>query len=162
MFREPHPQKKIATLSAACTGFALTGEANPLTFVNAARNFHLIIFDFVGASATQRNRAGRSVQRFFKRDQNVGFDIGSAFGRCFAPAESAESRAPAPAAEKRFEEIAETGAAEFKLHTAAAITAPLIKSSAWLAAPLRRRPETARLVPVGAELIVFLAHLRIA
>src|SRR6266704_1156270 len=108
MFRQAHPQKKVATFSAAGAGFSLAGEADSLTFMNAARNFDLIIFDFVGASATQRNRARRSVQRFFKRDQNVGFDIGSAFGRCFAPAESAESRAPASAAEKRFEEIAET------------------------------------------------------
>src|SRR5207244_12713496 len=66
-----------------------------------------------------------------------------------------------PAAKKRFEEIAEPGAAEFK-RDAAAIAAKLIKSSARLTAPLRRRLESARLVPVGAQLIVFLAFVRIA
>src|SRR6266705_4833629 len=161
MFRQAHPQKKVATFSAAGAGFSLAGEADSLTFMNAARNFDLIIFDFIGASAAQRDRACRSVQCFFKRDQNVGFDIGSAFGRCFASAESAESRTTTPAAEKSFEEIAEPGASEFKLD-AAAIAAPLIKSSARLTTPLRWRLETARLLPIGAELIVFLALLRIA
>ena len=47
MFRQAHPQKKVATFSAAGTGFALTGEADSLPFMNAARNFNLIIFDFV-------------------------------------------------------------------------------------------------------------------
>src|SRR5260370_84799 len=137
MLGEAHPQKKVATLSAAGTGFALAGEANALPFVNAARNFDLIIFDFVGAGAAQRNRAGRSVQRFLKRDHNVSFDIRSALGGCFSSTESAEIR---PAA------------------TAAA----LIRSAAGLTAPLRRRLKTARLVPSRTELIVFLALRRIA
>src|SRR5205085_11183346 len=89
MFRQSDAQKKVATFSAASAGFSLTGEPDSLTFVNAARNFHLIIFDFIGPGATKRNRAGRSVQSFFKRHQNIGFDIGSAFRRCFASAESA-------------------------------------------------------------------------
>jgi len=161
MLGEAHPQKKVATLSAAGAGFALAGEANALSFVNAARNFDLIIFDFVGPGAAQRNRAGRSVQRFLERDHNVCFNIRSALGGCFASTKSAESRAAASAAEKRFEEIAESGAAELELNSAA-VTAPLIRSAAGLTAPLRWRLESARLVPIGAELILFLALLRIA
>src|SRR5207244_3227163 len=88
-----HGHVEIAALSAAGAGLSLTGKANALSFVNAARNLYLIILDLVRAAATQRNRAGRSVQRFFERDQNVGFDIGPALGRRFASAESAESRA---------------------------------------------------------------------
>ena len=102
------------------------------------------------------------MQRFFKRDQNVGFDIRSALCGCFASAESTECRAAAAAAEKSFEKIAEPSPTEFKLHAAATVTTPLIKSSTGLTAPLRRRLESARLVPVGAELIVFLALLRVA
>src|SRR4029077_13487652 len=161
MLGEAHPQKKVATLSAAGAGFALAGEANALSFVNAARNFDLITFDFVGPGAPQRDRTGRSAQRFLKRDHNVGFDIRSALGGCFASTTSAESRAAAAAAEKRFEEIAKSGAAELELNSAA-VTAPLIRSAAGLTAPLRWRLESARLVPIGAELIVFLALLRIA
>src|SRR6184192_2298257 len=162
MLGEAHPQKKVATLSAAGTGFALAGEANALSFVNAARNFDLIIFDFVGPGAAQRNRAGRSVQRFLERDHNVCFNIRSALDGCSSSTKSAESRAAAAAAEKRFEEIAESRPTKFKLHVAAAVTAPLIKSATGLTAPLRWRLESARLVPIGAELVVFLALLRIA
>src|SRR5256886_12189682 len=146
MLGEAHPQKKVATLSAAGTGFALAGEANALPFVNAARNFDLIICDFGGAAAAQRNRAGRSVERFLKRDHNVSFDIRSALDGCFSSTESAESRAATAAAEKSFEEIAKSGAAELELNSAA-ITAPLIRSAAGLTAPLRRRVKTARLGP---------------
>src|ERR1700720_2817807 len=155
MLGEAHPQKKVATLSAAGAGFALAGEANALPFVNTARNLDLIIFNFVGAGAAQRNRAGRSVQRFLQRDHNVSFDIRSALG------EPAESRPAPPAAEKSLEEIAKSGAAELELNSAA-VTAPLIRSAARLTAPLRRRLKTARLVPIRTELIVFLALLGIA
>src|SRR5438105_7165852 len=84
------------------------------------------------------------------------------FGGCFASTESTESRTAATAAKKSFKKIAESGAVEFKLDTAATVAARLIKSTAGLTAPLRRRLESARLVPIGAELIVLLALLRIA
>src|SRR5437762_9642879 len=134
MLGEAHPQKKVATLSAAGAGFALAGQANALSFVNAARNFDLIIFDFVRPGAAQRNRAGRSVQRFLERDHNVCFNIRSALNGCSSSTKSAESRAAAAAAEKRFEEIAESRPTKFKLHVAAAV--PLIKSATGLTAPL--------------------------
>src|SRR5437763_1408408 len=101
------------------------------------------------------------MQRFLQRHQNIGFHISAAFRGCFASAESTESRTATTAAEKRFKEIAESGPVEFKLD-AAAIAARLIKSTAGLTAPLRRRLKSARLVPIGAELIVLLALLRIA
>src|SRR5205085_9776197 len=102
------------------------------------------------------------MQRFLQRHQNIGFHISAAFRGCFASAESTESRTAATAAEKRFKKIAESGPVEFKLDTAAAISARLIKSTAGLTAPLRRRLKSPRLVPIGAELIVLLALLRIA
>src|SRR5437870_12266770 len=105
MFGEPHPQKKVATFSAAGAGFSLAREPYALSFMNAARNLYLITFDLVGAAAAQRNRTGRSVERFFKRDQNVGFDIGSALGFRFASIEFAESCATAPADDNRYETI---------------------------------------------------------
>src|SRR5436190_6379315 len=143
MFGEAHPQKKVATLSAAGTGFALAGETNALPFVNAARNFDLIIFDFVGAGAAQRNRAGRSVQRLLKRDHNVSFDIRSALGGCFSSTESAESRPAAAAAEQSFEEIAKSGPTELELNFFA-ITVPLTRSATGSIATLRRLLTTSR------------------
>src|SRR5437764_3994484 len=101
------------------------------------------------------------MQCFLQRHQNIGFHISAAFRGCFAAAESTESRTATTAAEKRFKEIAESGPVEFKLD-AAAIAARLIKSTAGLTAPLRRRLKSARLVPIGAELIVLLALFRIA
>src|SRR5205085_2190851 len=115
MFRETYPQKKITTFSSARAGLSLTGETNALPFMNPARNFDLIIFDLVRAGAAQRNRASRSVERFFKRDQNICFDIGSALGRRLASAEPAESGATTPSAEKSFEKVAEASPTELKL-----------------------------------------------
>ena len=58
--------------------------------------------------------------------------IGAAFG-CRSPsAEPAECGTTAPAAKKRFEEIAEPSSAEFEFNSATAIAAPLIKSAAGL------------------------------
>jgi len=103
------------------------------------------------------------VQRFFECDHNVRFYIGAAFGCRSASAEPAECGTTAPAAKKRFEEIAEPSSAELELNSAAAVAAPLIKSAAGLLAlPLRRRLETAGPVPIRAELIVFLPLFRIA
>src|SRR6202030_1206807 len=115
MFRETYPQKKVAAFSPARAGLSLTRETNALPFMSPARNLDLIIFDFVGTRATQRNRAFRSVERFFKRDQNICFDIGSALGRRLASAEPAESGATTPSAEKSFEKVAEASPTELKL-----------------------------------------------
>ena len=105
------------------------------------------------------------MQRFFEGHKNIGFDIRAAFSSCFAPAESAESGTSASTAEKCFEEIAEAGAAEFKLH-AAAISAVLIKSAAGRllksTSPIRWWLKSTWLIPIRAELIVLLALFRIA
>ena len=74
------------------------------------------------------------MQGFFKCDHDIGFNIGSTLRRGLTSAKSAESRAAAAAAEKRFEEIAETSATKFELD-AATIAAPLIKSTAGLLLP---------------------------
>src|SRR5256885_122182 len=161
MFRQTHAQKQIAALSAARPGFALSSETDALTFVNAAWNFYLIGFDFVRTRAAQRDRSLGTLQNFLERNENVRFDVRAAFGRCFAASESSECRAAPSAAEKRFKEIAESSAAEFKLDSTAAIAAPLMKSAAGLLPPLRRRLKSAGLVPIRAELIVFLAFLGI-
>src|SRR5262249_9240230 len=79
------------------------------------------------------------------------------------PPNPAEGGPATPAAEKRFEEIAEPGSAKLELNPAAAVAAPLIKSTAWLLSfPLRRWLETAGPVPISAKLIVFLALFWIA
>jgi hypothetical protein len=67
-------------------------------------------------------------------------------------------------AEERLEEIAEPGAAELKLNATAIAAAEGVTSPAPAAlSPARRRLEaTARLVPIGAKLIVFLALLGVA
>ena len=46
MPRETHPQKQIAAFPAVRSGFALASEANALSFVDAARNLHLIALNF--------------------------------------------------------------------------------------------------------------------
>src|SRR5262249_975471 len=51
---------------------------------------------------------------------------------------------------------------EFELNSASAIATPLVKSTARLSSPFRRRLKSARLIPIRAELIVFLPLLRIA
>src|SRR6202030_1256285 len=121
--------------------------------MDAARNSYLVGFNLVRTWAAQRNRPRRSVQRFLERHQNVGLDICSAFRCRFASTKSSERRPSASAAEERFKEIAEAGAAEFKLHAAVTVSAPLMKSAARLsAAPVRRRLKSGGLVRVGGEL----------
>src|SRR5258708_5195552 len=102
------------------------------------------------------------MQSFFERHHDVRFDIGPALGCSLPSAESPEGRSAAAAAEKRFKEIAEPRSAEFKFNSAVP-AAPLIKSPAGLLrSPLRRRLKSARLVPIGAQLVVFLSLFRIA
>src|SRR5204863_1433833 len=79
-----------------------------------------------------------------------------------ASAKAAECRSTSSAAEKRLEEIAEAGPAKLELDSTA-IAAPLIKSAAGLLSlPLWWRLETARPIPIGSKLIVFLPLLRVA
>ena len=92
------------------------------------------------------------MQCFFKRDHDVGFNIGAAFCRRLTTTEPAESRPAAAAAEKRFEEITEPRSIELELNSAA-IAAPLIKSAARLLGsplPPRRWLEPARPIPIRA------------
>src|SRR5438309_2207143 len=108
------------------------------------------------------------MQRLFERDHDIRFDIAAALRTGLALSESAERRTSATAAEKLFEEIAEAGPAEFELHATAipATRAPSLKSATRLTtarAPARRWLEpAARVIPIRAELIVFLPLLRIA
>src|SRR5438270_5417655 len=160
---QAHPQKQVAAFPAAHARFSLAGQPDALTFVNAARDFDLVIFHFVRAGASQRNCSRRSVQRFFERDHDVRFHIAAALSGRLASAESTERRSSPAAAEKCLEEIAEAGAAEFKLDTSVIAAAPLIRSATrLLRSPSGRRLKSTGLVPIGAELIVFRPLLRIA
>src|SRR5207244_7055375 len=161
MLGQPHAQKWIAAFSSADARLALPGQTDSLPFVDAARNLDLIVFHLVRPGAAQRNRPGRTVESFFQRDHDVGFHVGPAFGCRLTPAESTESRSAAPAAEKRFEEIAESSSAKFELDPA--VTAPLVKSAfGGVCPPSRRRLKSARPVPIGPELIVLLPLFRVA
>src|SRR5207249_271216 len=131
MSSQAHAKKKIAAFSSARARFALTAQTDSLSFMNAARDLNLIILHFIRASAAQRDCSGRSVQRFFKRDHDIGFDIGAALCRRLTSTESAESRAAAATAEECFEEVAESGSVELELNSAT-VAAPLIKSAAGL------------------------------
>src|SRR5882724_9881317 len=162
MARKPDAQKQITAFASAHTGFTLASQTDSLALANSTRDLDLIILDFARACPTQRNRSRRSVQRFFQCNHDVGLDIGSALGSRLTSAKSAESRAAAAASEKGFEKVAESGTAELELN-ATAIAAPLVISAfRWLWAPLWRRLESARSVPICAELIVFCTFLRVA
>src|SRR5204862_335230 len=70
--------------------------------------------------------------------------------------ESPKGRPTTTSAEECLEKIAEPGTAELKFDTAVFPTAP-VKSTAGLpATPLRRRLKPAGLIPILAQLIVFL------
>src|SRR6266705_6169211 len=164
MSSQAHAKKKIAAFSSARARFALTAQTDSLSFMNAARDLNLIILHFIRASTAQRDCSGRSVQRFFKCDHDVGFDIGAALRRRLTSAKSAESRAAAATAEECFEEVAEPRSVELELNSPA-IAAPLIKSAAGLLSlplPVRRWLEPARTIPIRAELIRFLAFLGVS
>src|SRR4029453_11225430 len=160
---QSHSKKKIPAFSSARPRLTLATQTDALAFAHTTGNFNLVRFHFVRTASPQRHGPCRTVQRFLEGNHNVRFYVGSALGCRSASAESAECRTAAPAAKKCFEEVAESGSAELELDPAAAITTPLIKPTAWLLSfPLRRRLETARPVPIGAELIVFLSLFRIA
>src|SRR4029450_8388404 len=156
MLGQSHPKKKVATFSSTRAGFTLAAQTDPLAFADAAGNLDLILLYFVRTGAPQRHGPRRTVERFFECDHNVRFYIGAAFGCRSASAEPAECGMTTPAAKKPFEEIAEPSSAELELNSAAAITAPLIKPAPrLLSLPLGRGLETARPIPIRAELIVF-------
>ncbi len=116
------------------------------------------------SSAAERDLPFRTGECFFQRHHDVGLDVLAALGRHRSPAKTgapAKSRFAATAAKKLLEEIAEPGAAKFKLH-AFAVAAAVALKSATTAAASRRRRETARLIPIRAELIVLGAFFRIA
>src|SRR4029453_12715299 len=162
MARKPDAQEQITAFSSAHTGFALSSQTDSLAFANATRDFDLIVFDFVRACPAQRDRSRGPVQRFFQCDHDVRFDIGSALRCGLTSAKSAESRAATASAEKRFEEIAEAGPADFELN-AAAIAAPLIISAfRRLRTPLWGWLKSARSIPICAELIVFFPFFGVA
>ena len=101
------------------------------------------------------------MQCFLQRHHDIGFDIVAAFRHGAALSEPSESRSTPATTKKGFKEIAETGAAKFKLDTAVLTAAPA--KTAWLsAAPLRWWLKSARLIPILAQLVVFSAFLRIA
>src|SRR5438552_14172728 len=161
MSRQTNPQKQIATFSSARSRFTLTGEADALALMNAARYFHLILFNLVRTGAAQRNRSCRSMQRFFECDHDVRFDVTPAFRCRLTSSEAPKSRSTATSAKKCLEKIAEPGSTEFELHPV--VVAPSIKLAArLLSSPLRRRLESPRLVPIGAQLIVLFSLYRIA
>src|SRR5947207_5532102 len=105
------------------------------------------------------------MERFFERDHDVGFDIAAALGssRPLSKTSSAETSRPASAAKKLLEEIAEAGPAEFEFHATAVPGAVATESTTrLLRIPSRRWVEPARLIPIRAQLVVFLSFLRIA
>ena len=122
-----NPQKKVAALAAACASFALASQTDALTFMHAARNFHLIGLHLFGAAAAERNLAGWTrasasssvTMSRLRRRARVRMPV--VVGR--NPPPKADSSPPS--AEKCFEEIAETSAAEFELYPAVAAAGAL-------------------------------------
>ena len=162
MTREPNPQKQIAAFPSARANFALPGQTDALSLVHATGDFYLIGFHFVRTAASQGDGALRSMQSFFERDHNVRFDITAAFRAGRSLPKATESRATLPPTEKCFEEIAEAGAAKFELDPAVPAAVTMKPSAMLSASPTGRRLKSSRLIPIRAELIVFLPLLRIA
>src|SRR5256714_6737045 len=164
MTRQADAQKKISAFPSTGSGFSLAGKANALSLVHAFRNLDLITFHLVGIPTPQRDRALRSVERFFERNQNVRFDIAAAYVSRWSLAKrtAAAETCLAAAAEKRLEEIAETSPTEFEVNAAAIARRIPLEPAARLRAPARRRLKAAaRLVPICAQLVVFLPLFRI-
>ena len=162
MPRQTHAQKQVPAFPAALARFTLARQTNALSFTHTARNFYLIRFGFLRTSASQRNLSRRTMQRFLQRHHDIGFDIVPAFRRYLSLAKSAEGRAPATPTEKGFKEIAEPGAAKFKLDAAIFSGTPAEPAARLTSAPLRRWLKSAGLVPMLAQLVIFSAFLRVA
>src|SRR5438270_276917 len=163
MSRQAHAEKQIAAFSTARSRFALTREPDSLAFVHTFRDLDLITFHLVGIAAAQRNGALRTMQCFFERDHNVRLDVASSFGSSLPLTErTVAETCLTPATEKRLEEIAESGPAEFEIDPAAVARGIAAKPATRLGVPSRWRLESTRLVPIRTELVVFLSFLRIA
>ena len=111
----------------------------------------------LGIAPPQAKLSASNRERFLQRDHDVGFDIAVRARRSPVrwPNSAAKGRLAASAAEKRLEEIAEPGAAEFEFNAAAVPPGVTAESPARSApSPIRRRLKSARLIPVRAELIV--------
>src|SRR5258705_3112053 len=161
MLCQTHAQKKIAAFSAAHARFALAGQPDSLPLVNTTWNFDLIVFHLVRAGPAQGNGSRRAVESFFQSDHDIGFDVGPTFGCRLTSAESAESRSAATAAEKRFEEVAESSSVKFELDPAVAATVLIKSASRLLRFPSGRRLKSTGLIPIRAKLVVFLSFFRI-
>src|SRR4026209_540180 len=101
------------------------------------------------------------MQCFLQRDHDIGFDVMAAFRHGVALSEPSEGRTTPATTEKGFKEIAQNGAAKFKLDTTVLTAAPAM-TTRLSAAPLRRWLKSAGLIPMLAQLVVFSAFLRIA
>src|ERR1044071_8938485 len=163
MARQSDTQEQITAFSTAHASFALTSQTDSLPLANPTRNLDLIMFNLVSARPSQPARSYRSVQRFFQCHHDVGLDVRPTFRSALASTKSPESRAAAAPTERGFEKVPESGSAELKLNSTTAIAAPLVISALrWLWAPLWRRLESARSVPICAELVVLCAFLWVA
>ena len=105
----------------------------------------------------QRHHAQRSAQRLVECHQQISLHVRAALGEFFRRESAAAKavRAVVPAAEHLLEKITEAGAAEVEL----------LPGAVEPAAPARaagRRPELRALLPVRAQLVVFLPLGRIA
>src|SRR3977135_3217509 len=103
------------------------------------------------------------MERFLERDHDVGFHIAPSLGASWPLSKTAAAKptAPSAAAKELFEEIAEPGPAEFEFHPAPIARRIAAESPArLLPTPARWRLKPARLVPISAQLVVFLPLLR--
>src|SRR6266446_4205723 len=104
------------------------------------------------------------MERFLERNHNVSFNIVTALRRRRSAPESSSPKCgvSAATAKKRFEEVAETGAVKFKFNTTISAAVTIISAARLLRAPIGWRLEASGLIPIRAQLIVFLPLLRIA
>src|SRR5687767_1896170 len=103
MFRETHPQKKIACTSPALARFTLAADAQKLSFPDASRDFDLVNlgFGYLAGAATsgahfavalpctatliadhrapQRDGPDRTAPGFLERDHEIGFDVAASY-----------------------------------------------------------------------------------
>src|SRR5687767_12110443 len=105
------------------------------------------------------------MERLLERDHDVGFDVASALraSRSLPEAAAAETTLPPATAKERLKEITEAGSTELKFHAACIAGAVAAEAPArLLRTPSGWRLKSSRLVPVRAQLVIFLPLLRIA
>ncbi len=181
MTGQAHTQIKIARRSAAFPRFALPGDAEALAVAHAGGNLDFVILgdrNLAGAAAIRTDIAAldagaaaigangvapegdgsdSAVHNLLQRDHQNGFyvmaSIRLGFGKTLTPGGSAS------AAKKLLEKITETGAVEFKR------LAPWLRAGLSAVSAIKRaagrRPETGSILPIGAQLVVFLAFVRV-